>query len=116
MHELSLCNSIYGVVERAAAGRPVDVIHLEVGQLRQVVPDTLVYCWGLVSAESPLAGSQLAIDHIPVRLDCRSCQAVTNPTHALVLTCGSCGGGDVAVGAGEEFMITSLDLKESPHG
>jgi len=31
MHELSMCASIYEIVNRTAAGRPVTVIHLQVG-------------------------------------------------------------------------------------
>jgi len=58
VHELSLCGSIGSIVERHAAGRPVSVIHVQIGQLRQVVPDTLVYCWELVSEGTQLAGSQ----------------------------------------------------------
>ena len=49
MHELSLCNAIQGVVERARGDRAVTHVHLQVGQLRQVVPQTLEYCWTLVT-------------------------------------------------------------------
>lgn len=113
MHELSLCNSIYKLVERAAAGRPVSVVHLEVGQLRQVVPDTLRYCWGLVSEQTPLAGSVLDVDSVPVRTSCRSCTASSLVEERLVLVCGACGSGDVEITAGEEFMLTHLDLVEA---
>ena len=50
VHELSICSSIADIVTRHAAGRTVQVINVRAGQLRQIVPDTLVYCWGLVSA------------------------------------------------------------------
>lgn len=111
MHELSLCRSIYGVVDRARSGRTVSAVHLQVGQLRQVVPETLVYCWGMVTAESGLEGAVLDVDHVPVVLDCRGCGARTEVAHALVLTCSGCGGGDIALHTGEEFMVTSIDLQ-----
>lgn len=113
MHELSLCNAIRTIVDRAAEGRPVETVHLRVGRFRQVVPDTLSYCWGLVSADSYLAGSTLAIDHVAIRLACRACGAQTSPEGGLLLVCCDCGSGDVAMVTGEEFLITSLDLKES---
>ncbi|MDP3950181.1 hydrogenase maturation nickel metallochaperone HypA [Microbacterium sp.] len=113
MHELSLCNSIHTIVDRAAGGRPVATVHLQIGRFRQVVPDTLSYCWSMVSADSSLAGSQLAIEHIAVRLHCSACGAETSPAGDLVLVCGTCGSGDVSMLTGEEFMITSLDLKET---
>ena len=110
MHELSLSQSIGQIVRKHAAGRTVQVVHLQVGQLRQVVPETLVYCWTLVTDATPLAGSRLDIDHVPVVLDCRACAARTSVAHTLVLTCAECGSGDIALHSGEEFMVTSMDL------
>ena len=113
MHELSLCNAIREVVGRAAAGRPVDTVHLRVGKFRQVVPETLCYCWELVTATSPLAGSTLAIDHVDISLRCAACTAETTPQGPLALVCTTCGSGDVSILTGEEFLVTSLELKES---
>lgn len=110
MHELSLCRAIKSIVDKARQDRSVATIHMQVGQLRQVVPETLTYCWGLVSESTGLAGSRLDIDHVPVKLACRSCSAESIITEVLVLTCASCGSGDVQVLTGEEFMVTSIDL------
>jgi hydrogenase nickel incorporation protein HypA/HybF len=104
-----MCRSIYGIVDRARDGRQVEVVHLQVGRLRQAVPETLEYCWRLVTETTPLAGSRLDIDHVPVVLDC-SCGARTTVEHDLALTCGSCNGADVTLHSGEELLVTSLDL------
>ncbi|CAN5294738.1 hydrogenase maturation nickel metallochaperone HypA [soil metagenome] len=114
MHELSLCRSIYGIVDRARSERPVVVVHLQVGQLRQVVPATLEYCWSMITETTPLADSVLDIDHVPVRLDCRACEARTTVEHVLVLTCAACGSGDISLHTGEEFQVTSIDLGPAP--
>jgi hydrogenase nickel incorporation protein HypA/HybF len=110
VHELSLCRSIYGIVDKARGDRSVSAVHLQVGQLRQVVPDTLTYCWSMITEASPLAGSELDIDHVPVRLDCAACGARTTVEHVLVLTCAGCQSGDITQLTGEEFMVTSIDL------
>lgn len=112
MHELSLCGSIYEMVDRAAAGRPVSVIHLRVGQLRQVVPDTLSYCWVLVCEQTDLAGSMLEVDSVPVTLHCPSCDSTTTLTGQLLLLCVRCGTDRVSVTSGEELMLTSFELAE----
>jgi hydrogenase nickel incorporation protein HypA/HybF len=112
MHELSLCGSIYEMVERVAAGRPVKVINLQVGQLRQVVPDTLSYCWTLVCDQTELAGSQLVIDSVPVRLRCHDCELITTLRDQLLLLCIHCGTDHISVTSGEELMLTSLELAE----
>ncbi|QWT23104.1 hydrogenase maturation nickel metallochaperone HypA [Subtercola sp. PAMC28395] len=112
MHELSLCRSIYGIAERAAAGRAVTQILLDVGQLRQVVPETLVYCWGVVTEESALEGSQLRVTSIPAVIACADCGANTTLQGVPMLLCGRCGGGSVSVTSGEEFLVRSIDVKD----
>lgn len=110
MHELSLCHSIYGIVDRARDGRGVDTVNMRIGKLRQVIPETLEFCWSMVTEQTALQGSRLAIEHLPVTLDCRACGATTEIEHILVLTCGRCGSGDITVTGGEEFLVTSVDL------
>ncbi len=112
MHELSICRSIVDVVDRHAAGRGVEVINLQVGELRQIVPDTLVYCWTLVTADTALASSQLRVDRVTAAIRCKACghgTALTGP----ILVCEACDGRDVEIVAGEEFLITSLELVEA---
>ncbi len=112
MHELSICGSIADIVTRRAAGRPVKVINVRVGQLRQVVPDTLMYCWELVSADTPLAGSRISVEFVPARIKCRACGQFTDVGAVPVFACGGCGGFNADVVSGEEFLITSLELAE----
>lgn len=108
MHELSICTSIASLVERHADGRRVAVVHLDVGHLRQVVPDTLRFSWEVVVTGTPLEGSTLDVRDIPAVIECRACG--TRTTLAVpVFRCG-CGSTDVAVIAGEELHLTSLDL------
>jgi hydrogenase nickel incorporation protein HypA/HybF len=113
VHELSICGSIVDIVKRHADGRPVDVVHLRVGQLRQIVPDTLIYCWGLVNADTELAASRLEVESIPARITCHDCGAEHEIGQFPLLVCAGCGSSHVQVVAGEEFLITSLDLAET---
>lgn len=113
MHELSICRSIADIVRRHAGEGTVSTIHVQIGQLRQIVPDTLSYCWSLVSAGTPLDGSTLAVDSIPGRLSCQACGAANDIGRHPVFVCRACQSTDVQVVAGEEFLITSLDLAEA---
>lgn len=112
MHELSLCRSIAGIVDRAAAGRQVAQITLDVGELRQVVPQTLQYCWGLVTQTTPLDGSELVVNRIQGVVECERCGVHTRMVGAITLVCSGCGGTVVRVIEGEEFLVRSLDLRE----
>ncbi|MDT4949900.1 MAG: hydrogenase nickel incorporation protein HypA/HybF [Pseudonocardiales bacterium] len=112
MHELSICGSIADIVARRAPGRRVTKIHVQIGQLRQIVPDTLVYCWSMVSAETQFDGAELVVDRVPARIRCRDCEETTEVGDIPLLVCTACNGISVSVVSGEEFMVTSMDLAE----
>lgn len=114
MHELSLCLSIFRIVDDARQQRPVETVNLQVGELRQVIPETLERCWEVVTYQTPLEGSRLEIDPVPVELVCMHCPARTFATHPLVLLeCGSCGSAQVVVMSGEELTVTAIDVREA---
>jgi hydrogenase nickel incorporation protein HypA/HybF len=108
MHELSICASIASIVRQHAADRRVEVVRLDVGQFRQVVPETLRYSWEVVVDGTPLAGSRLEINHIAAVIECRSC-GVRTTLERPVMRCG-CGSTDVILTSGEELLVTSLEL------
>lgn len=108
MHELSICTSIARIVDQHADGHPVACVHLRVGHLRQVVPDTLRFSWDVVVEGTALAGSVLDIDHVPAVIECRACTTRT-ALSSPVFRC-ACGSTDVAVVSGDELLVTSLDL------
>ncbi|WP_250291369.1 MULTISPECIES: hydrogenase maturation nickel metallochaperone HypA [unclassified Frankia] len=112
MHELSICHAIAGIVLEHAGDRPVRAVNIRVGQLRQIVPGTLVHCWSLVSQDTALDGSRLRVESVPARVRCAGC-GHSWTLSAPVMRCGRCGGQDVSVLHGEEFLITSLELGEA---
>jgi hydrogenase nickel incorporation protein HypA/HybF len=113
MHELSLCGAIADIVNRRAPDRRVTKIYLRIGQLRQVVPDTLTYCWSMVTTDTGLADSRLVVEHVAARLHCRTCGVETAFGAVPVFACAACGGVDVGVVAGEEFLVTALETTDS---
>ena len=111
MHELAIAESIVNIAIRHADGRPVSRVELEVGHLRQVVPSALEFAFELLADGTVLEGAELAIEDVPARGRCRVCAAETTMS-AFPLQCGSCGGLDVEVVAGDELLVTALELEE----
>lgn len=110
VHELSLCHAIAGVVRSHAGDRRVDVVRVQVGALRQVVPESLEFCWSLVREHEDMAGAELELERVPGEVECRTCQQRSEIDSRYSVACPACGGIDVAVVAGEEFVVTSLDV------
>ena len=111
MHELSICNSMVGIVRKHAAGRGVRAVHIRIGAMRQIVPDTLVYCWSLITENSELDGTELRVERVPAKIRCTGC-GHEQVLDALTMACGACAGRAVDLFEGDEFLITSLDLAE----
>jgi len=110
VHELALCAAIAGIVTRQAGERRVAAVHVRIGELRQVVPDTLAFCWAMVTDSTELADAELEIERVPAVLHCRVCDEDSALAGGLAIVCASCGSFDVEVTAGEEFDVTALDL------
>ncbi len=111
MHELSICESIARAALKHADGRRIDVINVRIGQLRQVIPETLSYCWSVVCYETELEGSRLQIESVPAQVRCQQCD-VTAVISEPVMLCPRCGGTGVELVSGEEFLITTIELTE----
>lgn len=109
MHELSICSSMVDIVRDHAAGREVRAVHVQIGAMRQIVSDTLAYCWSLVTEQSDLEGVELLVERIPAKIRCTVC-GHEQLLDELAFVCGACSGSAVDLIEGDEFLITSLDL------
>ena len=111
MHELSIASAIVDIAERHAAGRRVLVVEVKLGHLRQVVPSSLTFAFGLLTEDTVLEGAQLVIEDVPAAGRCRACGA-ESAFDAFPLRCTACGGLDLEVLRGEELLVESLELDE----
>ena len=111
MHELSIARAVVAAVEKHAAGRPVEVVNLRVGTLRQVVPDSLVFYFGFVADGTVCEGARLEIEVVPAALRCEGCGAEWELAEP-VFRCAACGSTEVEVVAGEELQVESIEIRE----
>lgn len=111
MHELSLAGAIIATAAKHADGRPVAVVSLRVGTLRQVVPDTLRFYFGFVARDGVCEGAELEIEIIAARLRCRPC-ALEWSIDIPHFRCPTCGGSEVEIASGNEFEVQSIEIEE----
>lgn len=109
MHEIEVCEAIAGAVRQRAAGHGPVRIRVRIGYLRQVVPDSLMFSWEMVTAGTDLEGCILDIDHVPAVVACTACSARTT-LEFPVLACDSCASTDVELVTGDEFDLESFDM------
>ena len=113
MHELALAEAVVAIAEQYAGARRVARVELEVGRLRQVVPDALAFSFELVAQGTVAEGAELEIDEVPARVVCRACNAESE-VDAFPFACARCCGLDVIVSGGEQFQVVALELEDEP--
>ena len=108
MHELAIAESVVDTVTRRLPGAKVTCVHLGIGALSGVVPDSIRFCFDLATEGTGLEGATLEITEPPAQCRCRSCGTEFQPDSPIVLC--PCGSADVAVLGGEELKILSVQV------
>ena len=108
MHELSITQSVVDVVTRRTGSDRVAKVHLQIGKLSGIVPDSVRFCFELIAADTPLAGATLEIDEPLGRGHCQTC-GDDFELRDLILLC-RCGSADVQVVAGTELAVKSVEV------
>jgi hydrogenase nickel incorporation protein HypA/HybF len=111
MHELSLATGIVETVVKHAEGRRVESVQMRIGTLRQVVPESLVFYFGICSRDSVCEGAALELEILEARLRCNDC-AREWQLDLPDFRCTSCSGSNVEVTSGTEFEVESIEVTE----
>jgi len=115
MHEMGIAQQVIQVAMEALANGPaeakVEVLNLKVGRLTAVVPDSLRFCFDIVSQGTLLAGARLAIEEVPIVVRCRDCGAETTIEKAHFI-CAACQGKQLEVISGRELVVSSLEVAD----
>lgn len=111
MHEMALSSAVVATVEKHAKGRQVTAVNLTVGKLRQVVPDSLLFYFEIVTRDTVLEGAKLNMEIVPAHLHCTSCDHDWEPDFPT-FRCPECVAGNVEILSGEEFQVESIEVEE----
>ncbi len=114
MHELSIAMSM---VEMATAevvrqgGAQVNALHLRLGRLSGVVKEALLFSWELACEDSPLAGSRLLIEDVPVVVRCSPCGVDRTLPSIQSFACPVCREPTPEVIRGKEIEVVAMEIQ-----
>lgn len=115
MHELGIALQIIkiaqGAIPNGLTGVRVEKVHLNIGKLNAVVPDSLRFCFGFATRETLLEGAELVINEIPVVAMCRKCGHEWT-TDGFVFNCPACLSAGIDMISGREFAVESIEIKD----
>ena len=119
MHELSLVTSIVETVTETLAALPdssrgsrVLEVRLRVGALASVIPESLEFCWGIASEGTPLEGSRLVVNVLPVVVHCALCGQDAELEGVQSFRCPRCGNPCSDMRQGRELEIDSIEIED----
>jgi hydrogenase nickel incorporation protein HypA/HybF len=119
MHELSIVTSIVETVTETLAALPessrgvrVLEVRLRVGVLASVIPESLEFCYGIASEGTPLEGSRLVVNVLPVVVHCAACAQDAELEGVQSFRCPRCGEPCSDMRQGRELEIDSIEIDD----
>lgn len=111
MHELSIALSILEMAAEEAEkrGARIVAVHLKLGPLSGVVARALTSAYELAREGTPLEGTELAIEEVPIVAYCTSCDLEHTP-EAFDLSCPGCGEPSATIRGGRELEVVALEI------
>jgi hydrogenase nickel incorporation protein HypA/HybF len=112
MHEMSIAQSLVDIIQeemaRHHAGR-LESVRIHVGEMSAIVPDSLSFCFEVITAGTNMEGARLIMEVIPVEGKCREC-GERFQVKDFVFICPSCGGTGVDAVSGQELSIVEIEV------
>jgi len=96
----------------SSRGARVLAVTLRVGALASVVQDSLEFCYGIATEGTPLEGSRLVVNVLPVVVYCPRCAEDTALEGMQSFRCPRCGEPCAEIRQGRELEIESIEIDQ----
>jgi hydrogenase nickel incorporation protein HypA/HybF len=107
---MSIAQSVISLAaeEAGRAGlERVAQVRLKIGRMSGVVPDSLAFCWELMTSDGPIKGAELVMEEVPVRALCREC-GESFEVEDFIFICPSCDSQQTEIIAGRELTLSAI--------
>ena len=116
MHEAGIAASILDIVRRyvpEARAEFVRGVHVRIGAMAGVVPETLAFCFAAAVEGTPYGRAVLEIEHVPLKGRCKDCGASMSMREPA-FWCPECGSPRVQLISGREMQVEDVELDDAP--
>jgi hydrogenase nickel incorporation protein HypA/HybF len=113
MHEMGIAQSILEIVEQEMTrhgATKLTTIRLVVGEFTAVVPESLTFCFEVLTKDTPFEGVKLEMEKVPLTGRCNLCE-----TEFVVkdyqFICPHCGSNQVETISGKELFVKEIEAQ-----
>ncbi len=114
MHELSIAQSMLGIIEQESAPykkAKVTGIRLRIGKLSGIVPDALRFAFEIISKGGVAEDASLDIEEVPISIKCNLCKEAFISEDPFMIG-PNCEGLDVEMISGRELEIKEIEIDD----
>jgi len=111
LHELSIAESLLGIIVEEAEKHSlvrINKVKIQVGQFAAIVPESLTFCFELVSRDTVASGAVLEIETVGITANCKECD-LTFEVQDQVFLCPRCGEPVFELASGRELSVLSIE-------
>jgi len=113
MHEMAIAQSIMDIVEQEMARNgvtKVSTIRLVVGEFTAVVPQSLNFCFEIITKDTPLEGVKLDMEPMPLTGRCTACgEEFAIRDYRFI--CPKCESKDIETISGKELFVKEIEAE-----
>jgi len=112
MHEMSIAQSLIDVIKEEMLKHDVRTlrsVRLNIGQMSAIVPDSLSFCFEVITTGTELEGTRLIMDIIPLRGYCPNCNDEFE-IKEYAFICPSCNSKEIETIAGQDLSIVEMEV------
>lgn len=113
MHELGIVYQLMKTVDNIKMEQNVseiDSIVLQVGEMSDIVPKFIEEAWKAASPETDYKDTKLEVEIVTARAKCSDC-GFEDSVRKLSFNCPECGGSNLKIVSGREFLIKEITAK-----
>lgn len=111
MHEMAIAveivDCLLNVAEQHKATR-IGEVEVEIGRMRQVVPEALEMAFSAAVAGTLAEGATLKLREIAVTAVCNDCGTAYSPDIDVSFVCPSCGHANPGITAGDDIVVRNI--------
>ncbi len=111
MHEFNIIENIFKIIEdiiKKEKINKVDKVNLLIGEMLQIVPETLVFAFDSVKKGTKYENSTLNIEIKPILGKCNICKSNIELSKDQFI-CPECNNNDFEIISGKELIIKSIE-------
>lgn len=113
MHEMSIAKSLIDIIHEEMAknnARILRTVSLNVGEMSAVVPESLKFCFSILTAKTALEGVRLIMNIVPLKGCCQECEGIFKIENFRFI-CPICGSDQVETIEGRDLSIVEMEVE-----